>query len=95
MAQQNQKNIRKNQEGKVVKKINTTNPTSVEKITDEHIVTELNQKVKVLSDVSTVDGTLHKNEVVVVEARTSTGYKVIDNVGRFWFVKIADVSTNL
>ena len=98
MARQNQKNIRKNQKGRVVKVEDTTkivDTTKLEKLTDEHIITEVNQKVKVLNDVSTVDGTLHKGEIVVVENQTSSGYKVIDNVGRFWFVKTNDISTKL
>ena len=56
---------------------------------------ELDQKVRVLNDVSTIDGTLHKDEVVVVEAFTSQGLKVIDNVGRFWFISSNDISTKL
>ena len=88
MARQNQKNIRKNQEGtvvrnkkpidsnffsesnnnnvkkeskkvnKVVKKqsnVNLKNDTGFEKVNDEHIVTSLGQKVKILKDISTVD----------------------------------------
>ena len=118
MTQQNQKNIRKNKEGKMDKKniknsfvdktkkneikestkkreVTNKNVITPPKLSDIHVITEKNQKVKVLNDVSTVDGTLHKDEVVTVESTISTGYKVIDNVGRFWFVKTNDISTKL
>jgi uncharacterized protein YgiM (DUF1202 family) len=85
MARQNLKNTRKSQEDKVDKK------TNFKKVTDKHVVTELNQKVRVLTDVSTIDGTLHKGETVTVEAITSTGY----NVGRFWFVNQNNITTQL
>ena len=105
MTQQNQKNIKnsffdktKNNEIKEsTKKREVTNKNVITppKLSDIHVITEKNQKVKVLNDVSTVDGTLHKDEVVTVESIISTGYKVIDNVGRFWFVKTNDISTKL
>ena len=69
-----------------------------EKIKDTHIVTHLDQKVKVLKDISTVDGTLHKDEIVTVEAMTAMedkNLKVIDNVGRFWYINSNDISTKL
>ncbi len=112
MARQNQKNIRKSQEGKVNKnkksvestffdeKSNKTDKksdkkTTFKKINDDYTITHFEQKVKILNDVSTVDGTLHKNELVTVESRTSRGYKVIDNVGRFWFVDYKDITTKI
>ena len=80
---------------KIAKNEKIVKNEKLEKLNDTRIISEINQKVKVLNDVSTVDGTLHKSEIVTVEALTSTGYKVIDNVGRFWFVNIDDVSTKL
>ena len=64
-------------------------------VTDEHVVTKYNQKVKVLNDISTVDGTLHKDEIVTVENLIGENIKVIDNVGRYWFVNPKDISTKL
>ena len=109
MARQNQKNIKKSQEDKVVKSTKSgvsklkksppkKNKVVQEKVTDEHTITELGQKVKVLNDISTVDGTLHKDEVVVVESLVAVGtnnIKVIDNVGRFWYINSQDISTKL
>jgi hypothetical protein len=67
----------------------------LETITDEHVVTKYNQKLKVLNDISTIDGTLHKGEIVTVENLIGENIKVIDNVGRYWFVNPRDISTNL
>ena len=102
MAQQNQKNIRKSPGGKA--SMNNTlksNPKNKNKPMSESksatSITEFGQKVKMINDVSTVDGTLHKDEVVKIES-SGMGYadfKVIDNVGRFWFVNLNDISTKL
>ena len=62
MARQNQKNIKKSQEDKVVKSTKSgvsklkksppkKNKVVQEKVTDEHTITELGQKVKVLNDI--------------------------------------------
>mgnify|MGYP003128061932 CR=1 FL=1 len=107
MAQQNQKITRKKHVdrdntkkldkniNKPVNKVPKRNKIIDEKITDENIITKLNQKVKVLKDISTIDGTLHKNEIVTVESFTGIGVKVIDNVGRFWFVSDTDLTAKL
>ena len=69
-----------------------------EKVTDEHMITSIDQKVKVLNDVSTVEGTLHKGEIVKVESAIHVGennLKVIDNLGRFWVINSKDISTKV
>ena len=113
MAQQNQKTIKKSKEIKASEKnIKATffekkvkkEKVKKEKIKkdvktiDEHMISHLNQRVKVLKDISTIDGTLRKDEIVTVESLVSMGtnnVKVIDNVGRFWYINSQDISTRL
>tara|TARA_R110000824_G_scaffold60492_3_gene161648 strand:+ start:1613 stop:1951 length:339 start_codon:yes stop_codon:yes gene_type:complete len=78
---------------KTIKKEVKTNMLEI--VTDEHVITKYNQKVRVLNDVSTVDGTLHKDEIVTVENLIGQNIKVIDNLGRFWFINPKDISTKL
>ena len=101
-SEKKQKNIKTvdNSSDKITRKDNKKVSPIVneEKIKDTHIVTHLDQKVKVLKDISTVDGTLHKDEIVTVEAMTAMedkNLKVIDNVGRFWYINSNDISTKL
>ena len=88
-VEKNNKNLKSNSTKKPIKSVKNTEKLDLKtepsiKITDEHFITYLNQKVKVLSDISTVDGTLHKNEIVKVESIVGFGdinLKVIDNLG--------------
>ena len=64
---------------------------------EETIITELNQRVRVLNDIDTINGTLYKDQVVKVES-VGDGLKdlrVADDMGRIWFVNLTDVSTKL
>jgi len=68
----------------------------VENVT-ESIINEWGQKVKIVNDISTIEGTLYKDEMVKVES-TGNGIKdlrVIDNLGRVWYVNLTDVSTKV
>ncbi len=106
MAQQNQKTIKKDREVKAKRsrKINTKSSTAVDKkkitkkikIPDGHI-TAFGQKVKIINDISTIDGTLHSGEVVKVEASGFAGkdLRVIDSMGRMWSVNLSDISLEL
>ncbi len=93
-------NLKSNSTKKLKKDVKKTTNDGIPstKIKDDHTITFLNQKVKILTDISTIDGTLHKDEVVKVESIIGMGdknLKVIDNVGRFWYVSSNDVSTKL
>ena len=68
------------------------------KNTDEHIITEFGQKVKILNDISTVDGTLYKDEIAKVESAggiVGKDLKIVDTLGRVWYVNFSDVSTKV
>jgi len=103
MAQQNQKTTKKSQEDKVVKDkkqdaLVEDDGIKMPKNIDEHTITAIGQKVKVLNDISTIDGTLYKDEIVKVEAAIHFGnsnLKVIDNLGRYWFVNSKDITTKI
>jgi len=44
-------------------------------------------KMKVIETITTVDGTLYKNEIVTFEGTEQNGdYRVKDSMGRIWFV---------
>ena len=99
MDQQNQKTIKKSQEDKEVKDKKTSKPKrKVSKNVDEHVIDSFGQKVRILNDISTVDGTLHKDEIVKVESGGGNGMKdlkVIDTMGRVWYVNTMDISTKI
>ena len=80
---------------KSTKKSKSTIPS--EENVAEGIINEWGQKVKIMNDISTVEGTLYKDEIVKVEA-TGDGIKdlrVIDNLGRVWYVNLTDISTKV
>jgi len=43
-------------------------------------------RLKVIETITTVNGTLYKNEVVKVLDNTDNNYRVKDSMGRIWFV---------
>ena len=48
---------------------------------------KMNKKYRVLGTITTVDGTLYKNELVTFENEEKDGdWRVKDNMGRIWFV---------
>jgi hypothetical protein len=52
-------------------------------------------KLKVIRDVATIDGVLYQNEIIKVD---SIGFpdkdmRVVDNLGRIWYLDFCDVST--
>ncbi len=89
----------KNESVKSVKK--TDNPKKDDiapvKNMDEHTISAIGQKVKVLNDISTIDGTLYKDEIVKVEATGFAGkdIKVIDTLGRAWYINLTDITTKI
>ena len=91
------KTITKKPVEKIVEKpVEKTVEKPVENVT-ENIINEWGQKVKIVNDISTVEGTLYKDEIVKVES-TGGGIKdlrVIDNLGRVWYVNLTDVSTKV
>ena len=82
--------------GNIPKPAKPTKSRVEKKVTEESspvVITKFGQKVKIINDISTTDGTLHKGETVKVE---STGIvsdiRVIDSLGRVWNVNLSDVS---
>jgi len=92
----NQSGVQKsNKENKTISKNDVSNIKPSEN-THNPIITEWGQKVKMLNDVSTIDGTLYKDEIVKVESvGIISDLKVIDNLGRFWYVGLSDISTKI
>ena len=103
MVQQKRKITRKSP-GDKVKRVNSKSSlketkTVNKKNTDlknlsEHTIVSFGQKVKILNDISTVDGTLYKGEIVRVDS-IGKNLKVVDNLGRFWFVNNQDITNKL
>jgi len=53
----------------------------------------IKKKHRVLETVTTVDGTLYKDEVVTFENEEADGdWRVKDNMGRIWFVNPKQLS---
>jgi len=64
----------------------------------DYVITSYGQKVKMMNDISTVDGTLYKNEVVKIESSSGIAGKdlrVVDTLGRVWYVSYSDISTKV
>ena len=57
------------------------------------------KKFRVLETITTVDGTLYKNEIVTFENEEADGdWRVKDNMGRIWYVdpkKLTDSPVSL
>ena len=76
---------------------------TVEKKTEEKTEVKVSQdslafgqKLKVINDVSTIDGTLHKDEIVRLESvGLATDFRVVDNMGRVWSVNMSDLSRKI
>ena len=48
----------------------------------------MKNKMKVLETITTVNGTLYKDEIVIFEGKEKNGdYRVKDSMGRIWFIK--------
>ena len=46
----------------------------------------IGKKAKVIKTVSTINGTLYENDVVLVERSENVNYRVKDTMGRIWYV---------
>ena len=55
---------------------------------------KVGDKVKVIKDIPTVDGMLHKEEIVKVDAITfpDKDMRVKDSLGKIWYINFCDVS---
>ena len=51
-------------------------------------------RLKVIETITTVNGTLYKNEVVKVLDNTDNNYRVKDSMGRIWFVNPKQLSNS-
>tara|TARA_Y100001963_G_C6545124_1_gene337289 strand:- start:50 stop:238 length:189 start_codon:yes stop_codon:yes gene_type:complete len=56
---------------------------------------KVGDKLKVIRDIATIDGVLYKNEIVKIEAIgfPDKDMRVIDNLGRIWYINFCDVGT--
>jgi hypothetical protein len=46
----------------------------------------IGKKAKIIETVSTINGTLYKDEVVYVENSENGNYRVKDSMGRIWYI---------
>ena len=46
----------------------------------------IGKKVKIIETVSTINGTLYKDEAVHIENSENGNYRVKDSMGRIWYV---------
>ena len=55
---------------------------------------KVGDKVKVIKDMPTVEGMLHKGEVVKIDAMVfpDNDMRVLDSMGRIWYVDFCDVA---
>ena len=56
---------------------------------------KVGDKLKVVRDIATIDGVLYKNEIIKVDAIgfPDKDMRVIDNMGRIWYVDFCDTGT--
>ena len=54
---------------------------------------KVGNKLKVMKDIPTIDGVLYKDEIVKIDALTfpDKDMRVIDNLGRQWYIDFCDV----
>ena len=73
---------------------NVNNTDKKTKLNDD--VFSFGQKVKVINDIETPDGTLYKNEVVRISSYGGlSDFAVVDSLGRAWYVNIPDITSEL
>ena len=55
---------------------------------------KVGQKVKVISDIPTIDGMLHKDEIVRIDGIgfPDKDMRVKDSLGKIWYINFCDVS---
>ena len=55
---------------------------------------KVGDKVKVIRDIPTIEGMLHKNEIVKIDAVTfpDKDMRVLDSMGRIWYIDFCDVT---
>tara|TARA_Y100000356_G_C11066940_1_gene186885 strand:+ start:330 stop:521 length:192 start_codon:yes stop_codon:yes gene_type:complete len=55
---------------------------------------KIGDKLKVLRNIPTIDGVLYKDEIVKVDEMTfpDKDMRVIDNLGRQWYIDFCDVT---
>ena len=55
---------------------------------------DIGDKVRVVHDIATIDGMLYKDEIVKVDAFTSSDkdMRVLDSLGKIWYIDFCDVT---
>ena len=54
---------------------------------------KIGDKVKIIKDIPSVNGMLHKNTIVKVdEIRENDTFRVVDSLGKIWWVNLTDIS---
>ena len=56
---------------------------------------KVGDRLKVIRDIATIDGVLYKEEIIKVDAIgfPDKDMRVIDNMGRIWYLDFCDVGT--
>ena len=56
---------------------------------------KIGDKVKVMKDIPSIDGMLHKNTIVKIdEIKKDNTMRVTDTLGKIWWVKTSDIMEN-
>ena len=54
---------------------------------------KIGDKVKVVKDIPSINGMLHKNTIVKVdEIKENDIFRVVDTIGKIWWVSINDIT---
>ena len=57
---------------------------------------KIGDKVKIIKDIPSVNGMLHKNTIVKVdEIRENDTFRVVDSLGKIWWVNSTDISKEI
>ena len=54
----------------------------------------IGKKAKVIKTISTINGTLYEDDVVLVERSENGNYRVKDSMGRIWYIDKNNVKKN-
>tara|TARA_Y100000034_G_scaffold125205_1_gene174434 strand:+ start:711 stop:908 length:198 start_codon:yes stop_codon:yes gene_type:complete len=61
-------------------------------VKNKNRVIKLGEKARVKKDIASIDGMLHKDTIVKIDEIKDDKMRVVDSLGKIWWIKPSDVS---